>query len=275
MDAKEHSQEVQQGSRFKFGKNWESFSKKISNERLNVAKESLREMLGISDLEGKDFLDIGSGSGLFSLAAFQMGAKVYSMDYDPDSVECTKQLNSTYAKSSEGWIVSEGSVLDNKYMSSLGEFDVVYSWGVLHHTGDMNKALHNAIIPLKEGGKLFIGIYNDQGNKSRIWLNIKKLYNRNHIYRFILTSIYVTYLVFRMGSLDIIKLKNPVNRYEKYKKNRGMSMYHDWIDWLGGLPFEVASPKYIVDFFYSNYGLKLIKIKTTSTVGINEFVFTR
>ncbi len=44
-------------------------------------------------LAGNSFLDVGSGSGLFSLAAMRLGAdRVHSFDYDPQSVGCTKEL---------------------------------------------------------------------------------------------------------------------------------------------------------------------------------------
>jgi 2-polyprenyl-6-hydroxyphenyl methylase/3-demethylubiquinone-9 3-methyltransferase len=85
-----HTAEIKQGKRFRFGKNWSSFLKTINEERIIEAENSLKKMLGINDLKDKDFLDIGSDSGLFSLAAMRLGARrVYSFDYDPDSVACT------------------------------------------------------------------------------------------------------------------------------------------------------------------------------------------
>ena len=107
---------------------------------------------GSSDLLGKTFLDIGSGSGLFSLAARKMGAKVYSFDYDPISVACTVELRSKYFPDESEWIVKEGSVLDRCFLKGLDFFDVVYAYGSLHHTGDMWTALANAASLAKSGG---------------------------------------------------------------------------------------------------------------------------
>ena len=145
---KKHRQEISKGERFQFGANWTSFLETLDDERIEGAELSLKTMIGIGDLSGKQFLDIGSGSGLFSLAARSLGAKVYSIDYDPKSVECTRELKKRYFPGDDNWVIEEASVLNKQYMTSLGKFDIVYSWGVLHHTGDMQKALNNAIIPV-------------------------------------------------------------------------------------------------------------------------------
>ena len=135
-------------------------------------------MLDIDSLEGRSFIDIGSGSGLFSLAARRLGARVHSFDYDPHSVACTAELRKRYFSNDGEWKVEEASVLDQKYLESLGTFDVVYSWGVLHHTGQMWQALENVHRLVAPGGKLFIALYNDTGSQSSRWTWLKKTYNR-------------------------------------------------------------------------------------------------
>ena len=173
-----HATEVARGDRFEFGKNWARFLATLNDSKIASAEESLRRMLGVTDLRGKSFLDIGSGSGLFSLAARRLGARVHSFDYDPDSVGCTQELRRRYYSDDPDWKVERGSALDEAYIRSLGQFDVVYSWGVLHHTGSMWQALTNADIPVAPGGRLFIAIYNDTGSQAQRWLSIKKTYNR-------------------------------------------------------------------------------------------------
>ncbi|MCZ7622150.1 MAG: class I SAM-dependent methyltransferase [Candidatus Kuenenia sp.] len=147
----DHSMEIKKGERFEFGKNWRHFFACINEDRILEAKRSLKIMLNVEDLEGKSFLDIGSGSGLFSLAARRLGAHVHSFDYDPQSVACTHELKRRYFPNDSNWTIGEGSALDTNYLSSLGTFDVVYSWGVLHHTGAMWEALGN-VASLVTGG---------------------------------------------------------------------------------------------------------------------------
>jgi len=138
-----HTEEVRAGTRFEFGENWARFLSVLNEDRIIEAEKSLKEMLDISDLKDKSFLDIGSGSGLFSLAARRLGARVRSFDYDPQSVACTNELKRFYFNDDPNWIIEEGNVLDDNYINSLGQYDVVYSWGVLHHTGEMWQALAN------------------------------------------------------------------------------------------------------------------------------------
>lgn len=160
--------------RFKFGKNWSHFLNCMSEHRIEEAIQSLTQKLGMTQLAGKIFLDIGSGSGLFSLAAHRLGAQVFSFDYDAESVACTRYLKETYGQSDLAWDVERGSILDEHFLNTLPKGDIVYSWGVLHHTGNMHCAFERIIPLVKTQGKLFISIYNDQGWRSRMWRRIKK-----------------------------------------------------------------------------------------------------
>ena len=94
---------------FGFGKNWQAFLAVLDDERIQMAEQSLRDALECQDLEGKTFLDMGSGSGLFSLAARRLGATVRSADVDPDSVACTAELKRRYFPDDPTWIVEHGS----------------------------------------------------------------------------------------------------------------------------------------------------------------------
>src|SRR3981081_3303222 len=155
-----HANEIERGERFAFGKNWSRFLNVLEESRIVRAEESLREMLEVDTLEGKSFLDIGSGSGLFSLAARRLGARVHSFDYDAKSVACTQELRRRYFNDDPLWTVEQGSALDPAYLSALGKFDVVYSWGVLHHTGAMWRALDLVAKNVKPGGRVFVGVHN-------------------------------------------------------------------------------------------------------------------
>ena len=273
--ATEHAQEIAAGQRFEFGKNWTAFLTMLNDERIEEAEKSLREMLGVTDLKGRRFLDIGSGSGLFSLAARRLGATVRSFDFDPHSVACTRELRRRYFSDDSDWTVESGSVLDEGFIEGLGTHDIVYSWGVLHHTGDMHTALEHAARTVAPGGSLFIAIYNQQGYKSKVWRKVKQIYCSGTLGRWLMTALGSTYFFLILLKEDLVRFRNPFSRYSEYKKNRGMSMFTDWVDWFGGYPFEVAKPEEIFSF-YAERGFDLRRLVTMGgNLGCNEFVFEK
>lgn len=253
--------------RFEFGANWQRFLDVIDDERIAAAENSLKEMLQVQDLQGSEFLDIGSGSGLFSLAACRLGAAVTSFDYDEQSVACTREVRRRYCKNDENWRIERGDALDRAYMESLGMFDVVYSWGVLHHTGDMWHGLDLAAGRVADGGKIYIAIYNDQRWLSKYWLQVKKLFNTGPMQRWLIIVTHAPIFLSRQ------LLKTALTG--KWLRRRGMSPWRDIIDWLGGYPFEVAKPEQIVEFFRER-GFNLEKMTTVGgRQGCNQFVLGR
>lgn len=227
------------------------------------------------DLKGIRFLDAGCGSGLFSLVASRLGASVYSFDFDSQSVRCATELRAR-SRPGQEWEISRGSVLDTEFLKSLGRFDVVYSWGVLHHTGDMWQAMENMVDLVRPGGKLFISIYNDQGVLSQRWVRIKKAYVSLPRYaQILLTASILLKRELRNGIHHALHLRNPLpfKRWSEYKKNRGMSIWYDYEDWVGGYPFQVAKPDEVFAFYHErNFTLEYLR---TSWGGCNEFVFSR
>jgi SAM-dependent methyltransferase len=272
---KQQRHEEADGERFAFGANWAQFLKVLNDERINMAEASLKRMLQVDDLRGMRFIDVGSGSGLFSLAARRLGARVHSFDYDSQCVACTAELKRRYFQDDSEWVVEEGSILDKEYIDRLSEFDVVYSWGVLHHTGDMWQALNN-VSQLAFGGRLFISIYNDQGRRSRLWLRVKRLYNTMPSpLRWLV--LYPSWMVLwgPITLVDILRAK-PFHTWRNYAEQgaRSMHPWHDLVDWVGGLPFEVARPEEIFDF-YREKDFQLDRLVTCGGgLGCNQFVFS-
>jgi 2-polyprenyl-6-hydroxyphenyl methylase/3-demethylubiquinone-9 3-methyltransferase len=234
-------------------------------------------MLNVADLNGQYFLDIGSGSGLFSLAATRLGAHVTSFDYDPNAVACTRRVKDKFAPAAVDWKIEHGSVLDENYMAQLGQFDVVYSWGVLHHTGNMWTALKQAGSAVSDGGLLFIAIYNDQGGASRRWTFIKKTYNRSPgILKLLYVLMAGAYFQLRYMLAQLINFRNPFQLvWGKEQQGRGMVAWNDLVDWMGGYPFEVARPDQIVNY-YTNLGFHVERLVTLANGhGCNEYVFSK
>jgi len=269
--AENHRAEVAAGKRFRFGRNWARFLERVGDERILQARLSLCRTLGVETLAGKAFIDIGCGSGLFSLAARQLGAQVVSFDFDPESVACAKKLKQAFFGADlnveDAWRISEGSVLDREFLAGFGEHDIVYSWGVLHHTGHLWQALDNLAPLVRPGGRLFIALYNDQGWVSRYWTLVKRLYNHSRILALLAVIVHLPYPF--LASVALRALSGRLNA------ERGMSAWHDYIDWLGGYPFEVAKPEEVFTFF-REHGFVLSYLKTCGgRQGCNEFVFQR
>ncbi|NWF24847.1 class I SAM-dependent methyltransferase [Streptomyces sp. PKU-EA00015] len=268
--------EVERGKRFAFGRNWQNFSRLVDEDRITAARESLALALGVTDdLKGRTFVDIGCGSGLFSLAAVRLGAKVHSFDYDPDAVATTLQLREQYAPDSD-WKVEQGSILDPSLVSRLGQFDIVYSWGVLHHTGALWEALDTTCRMVAPGGLMYVSVYNDQGLQSRLWRRIKQKYNSSgSLTRSMLVAGSKMYLTAPGRALALVRSPRPgrATADGRPRRARGMSAHYDLIDWVGGYPFEVAAPEEVFRVG-RRYGFELRHLKTCGGgLGCNEYVF--
>ena len=274
-------QEAAAGERFDFGKNWQNFLESLTDEKVKTAEESVKELLGLDTLVGKKFIDVGCGSGLFSLAARRLGADVVSFDYDSNSVAATRSLRNRFFPECENWRIEEGSVLDLDYLKSLGQFDVVYSWGVLHHTGAMWTAFDNVTHLIAPDGLLAIAIYNDQGWKSTAWTQLKKIYCKapnglKQLYLYsMISALEVKGFAYAIARNQVPKFINRRLDYARQTK-RGMNHFHDMIDWIGGYPFEVASTTAVVDYF-AQFQLTSLLVNSDGphNQGCNEFVFKK
>ena len=258
--------------RFAFGRNWKSFlTHHADSVTLDRAERSLSEMLGIENIRGRTFCDVGCGSGLFSLAAASLGSsRVVSFDRDAESVECALTLRG----SRPDWSVHQGSILDREFIRSLGTFDVVYAWGVLHHTGAMWEALDITAGLVADGGLLFVALYNDAGLETRAWHAIKWLYNRGpRVAQWISLAISFALIWLPKIMRDAVR-GAPLKTWHDYGSERGMSAWTDLVDWVGGWPFEAARWRTVVEFARER-GFTLARPVVLRRSGCNEFVFAR
>jgi 2-polyprenyl-3-methyl-5-hydroxy-6-metoxy-1,4-benzoquinol methylase len=262
--------------RFCFGANWRRFVADVDSDRLTAAANSLMSVLGVDEVREKTFLDVGSGSGLFSAAAVSLSAaRVHSFDFDEHSVEATREVKRRFFPDAVGWTIERGDILDRAYLSRLGQWDVVHAWGVVHHTGAMWRALENLFPLLKDGGHLYVAIYNDQGAMSSYWAGVKRLYVHSPTaIQTVMEYLFFTWFAAGWLCADVLRSHNPRARYGKMTR-RGMSAYRDVVDWIGGYPFEAARPETVFRFCQDR-GLRLRELKTCGgRHGCNEFVFVK
>jgi 2-polyprenyl-6-hydroxyphenyl methylase/3-demethylubiquinone-9 3-methyltransferase len=265
--------------RYRFGANWKDFVATALNEaRIANAVASMRQLLGVETLAGETFMDIGCGSGLFSLAACLLDAeRVISFDIDADSVATSRWLRDEKKIPGSRWAVEQGSVMDAAWMASLPACRVVYSWGVLHHTGRMYDAIDAAVGKVGPGGQLAISIYNRVERKpdsSAMWWKIKRFYNQApRPVRGLMEAAYVA----NHAATRLITLRNPFPAYTDTAGDgrRGMDFMHDVRDWLGGFPYEYATAGELFAYVHRKHGLTLEWLRTGDGNICNEFLFRR
>jgi 2-polyprenyl-6-hydroxyphenyl methylase/3-demethylubiquinone-9 3-methyltransferase len=259
-------------TRYAFGENWKRFLARISERHIQQAVKDIQDFFGMETFSGRSFLDVGSGSGIHSAAACRLGASpVFSFDYDPISVECTREVRRREGSPSS-WEVRSGSVLDEEFMKRLPTFDIVYSWGVLHHTGRMWDAIRLSADRCAPDGLLMIGIYNKKGVLSDMMKRVKRVYSRaGPIVRNLVKGVYLA----TVTGYGLVRLRNPLSEVRRYHEKRGMNYWTDLDDWLGGYPFEFATPDEVIEFVTS-LGFNLLESEIyTSVAAVNQYLFRR
>jgi 2-polyprenyl-6-hydroxyphenyl methylase/3-demethylubiquinone-9 3-methyltransferase len=258
---------------FDFGRNWEAFSNaKVDAERLYNARRSLQQLIGIENIESHTLVDVGCGSGLFSIGAAQLGAtRVVGFDVNPTAVKVSKnnlqRFRDELIDDGAEPHFCTGNVLDTDFLESLGTFDVVYAWGVLHHTGTMWQAIRNVASLVKPDNGIFVLAICNQHWTSFFWKQIKRLYNLSpYAVRWLLNYIF--------GALIYIGVW-VTTRGNPLHKERGMDFWYDVIDWLGGYPYEYADRESVVRFVQPlGFQVELV-VRPRVPTGCNEFVLKR
>jgi 2-polyprenyl-6-hydroxyphenyl methylase/3-demethylubiquinone-9 3-methyltransferase len=256
---------------FSFGENWSQYvDRQFSAERLRAHRECLLGFLSVADLRGKTLVDIGSGSGMLSLAAHDAGAeRVVSFDFDPKSVEATERLRAMRGEPGN-WSVSHGSALDPDFIASLGTFDVALSWGVLHHTGRMWDAVRLCSRLVAPGGSYFLALYTTD-HASEFWTRQKRRYNAGGR----LKKLYMdySYTFHDLVRPNLLRPGRILHRLRDEAANRGMDYMTTVRDWLGGWPYEHARVEEVLNFCLHELGLQYVNLRTGEAC--TEYFFTR
>jgi predicted RNA methylase len=262
-------------SHFSFGENWAQYAEKIDERRIEEAEKSLIRLVGRESIQGRTFLDIGCGSGLFSLAALRLGCpRLLAVDLDPNSVQTTRKTLERYAPAGANWDCQRISVFDLD-PAKVGTFDIVYSWGVLHHTGAMYKAIEKASGMVKPHGMLTLALYG-KTPFCGLWRIEKRIYSRSPKWvQRAIEKVYSAVVAARLA----LKGERLKTRRETYFQQRGMDMYHDTRDWLGGYPYESISPQEAMTFMHK-LGFEPIRSFVCPSIGLlgsgcDEYSFTK
>jgi SAM-dependent methyltransferase len=228
-------------ARFRFGENWQAFLAGLTDVQIAASERDLSKLFPSNELAGARFLDIGCGSGLSMLAAIRLGARqVHGIDFDPASASAARGLLSKYAPKHQ-WVVEQKSVFD----FSDDTFDVIHSWGVLHHTGAMWRALDHVTTLVRPGRTLMLALYR-RSPMCRFWQREKRIYSQSSpAVQAVIRTIYKTAFLCAKAASG----RNPLAYVQNYHSDRGMSWHNNVHDWLGGYPYESVSPDELAAFF--------------------------
>jgi 2-polyprenyl-6-hydroxyphenyl methylase/3-demethylubiquinone-9 3-methyltransferase len=257
---------------FRFGKNWKTFNLKSDLSHIEHSQKSLDALIGKDVICNKTVLDIGCGSGIHALSFLRAGAKyIKCIDLDPDAVETTVSRLEEY--NPDKWNAQIANILDVK-SNSHEFFDIVFSWGVLHHSGNLMMAIKNSADFCKDGSLLILAIYR-RTSLCTFWKIEKKIYNIvPSVFRRIIDLTFACVFLFAKWTQG----NSPRAFVKNYRMQRGMDFMTDIRDWLGGYPYESASPATIHNFLTVR-GFNLIKSNIRDQQfgflgsGCNEYIY--
>jgi len=117
-------------------------------------QDYMYKSFNFQDFRGKKVLEIGCGSGIDSVEFARNGAEVYAVDMTDKAIKHTKKLFKELNLKGE---ISKADATNLPFQNNF--FDLVYSYGVLHHIPVVEKALDEIHRVLKPKGKCFVMLY--------------------------------------------------------------------------------------------------------------------
>jgi SAM-dependent methyltransferase len=144
-------------------RNWRENVDKFILDELQMTREQIR---------GKRVLDAGCGQGRWSYGFIKLGATVRGID---TSVSAIKYANEHLKRTTPPARFCVLNVLDERQLSKVfnnAEFDIIWCWGVLHHTGDPEKGFDNLVKLLKPGGTIHLYLYGKKSFVNKFWRRV-------------------------------------------------------------------------------------------------------
>jgi SAM-dependent methyltransferase len=264
-----------------FGQNFkDNLLSSFNKSKLEETKKFITHFLEVDSLMGHTFLDAGCGSGVFTLAATELGADVFSFDIDDVAIQNTKKLLTDFGYTYDDSKIIIGDILQPEFIQSIDRFDYVMCWGVAHHTGQMWKSIDSVCHTVKDGGVLHLGIYNKADGwgfypdgrfgPSGFWRKIKRFYSRLPS---ILQSFTDVLATVGIVCIYMVTFNNPIKKL-KENERRGMNWQSDLKDWLIGYPYEYATPEEVF-LFMKKRGFSLTNLRTNNGLLTNNYVFRK
>lgn len=238
------------GPRYDFGRNWSALAARFEEDHVERASRDLQRLVG--ELAGHSFLDLGCGSGLHAAAALRLGARmVRAVDYDPGCVAVAQATLRRFVPDGD-WRVERADALSPGSLPAEG-FDVVYSWGVLHHTGDVWAAIRNSAALVLPGGSLALALYL-RTPFCGFWRWEKRAYSGHAWLRPLVRGPFAAGLLLARA----IRHRDAISHVRNYRQARGMEFLIDVDDWLGGYPYESVAPQEL-EAFMARLGFRVVR----------------
>lgn len=140
----------------------------FTEKRRQTLEPFIKDLVKFNQWRNKKVLEIGCGIGIDTAEFARVGAEISAIDISSHSIELARKRLDFYS------LLADINIGDAEHLDfSENYFDFVYSWGVLHHTPDIKKAVSEVFRVLKPGGEFCAMLYH---KKSLVALQLYILY---------------------------------------------------------------------------------------------------